>query len=183
MLQRQEVESIYMIKIKLLAKLATQHDQVALATIMRGKSGPLASRYGVCPRTIRDIWNRKTWSYETEHLWPLENEFSSRICKNQSSRCISLANIANPDETTDKERPAWTSQPGMGEDTFAATTEPVKHESLIESMPNNITDVRWLTVPEYLQTSTASVDDVLMDHRPIISATWEDPFHQDWLHW
>ena len=39
----------------------------------RGKSSAIAVRYGVSSRAIRDIWNRKTWSYATQHLWSLEN--------------------------------------------------------------------------------------------------------------
>ena len=29
----------------------------------------LAERYSVSPKTIRDIWNRRTWTQETKHLW------------------------------------------------------------------------------------------------------------------
>uniref|UniRef100_A0A7S0M491 Uncharacterized protein n=1 Tax=Cryptomonas curvata TaxID=233186 RepID=A0A7S0M491_9CRYP len=39
---------------------------------MKGQSAPLAKRYGVSPKTIRDIWNRRTWAYVTIQLWCLE---------------------------------------------------------------------------------------------------------------
>ncbi len=39
-----------------------------------GKSVALAKQYDVSPKTIRDIWNRRTWTQETRHLWG-ENEF------------------------------------------------------------------------------------------------------------
>ena len=34
-----------------------------------GISARLAKRYGVSPKAIRDIWNRRTWTHETRHLW------------------------------------------------------------------------------------------------------------------
>ena len=44
--------------------------------MIRGQCFPLAKKYGVSPRTIRDIWNRRTWGYATKHLWPIENEIT-----------------------------------------------------------------------------------------------------------
>lgn len=74
MLAKEQVEAIYMIKISTIAEYSRRHKHCAIDAVMRGKSGPLASKYGVSPRTIRDIWNRKTWGYATEHLWSLEQE-------------------------------------------------------------------------------------------------------------
>ena len=34
-----------------------------------GRSALMAKKYGVSPKTIRDIWNRRTWQNETRHLW------------------------------------------------------------------------------------------------------------------
>ena len=42
------------------------------ASLMRGKSSPLSKIYGVSPRTIRDIWNRRTWAYATIPFWSAE---------------------------------------------------------------------------------------------------------------
>ena len=39
---------------------------------MRGKSGFFSKLYGVSPRTIRDIWNRKSWAYATNLIWQEE---------------------------------------------------------------------------------------------------------------
>jgi hypothetical protein len=35
---------------------------------IRGQSIPIAEKYGVSPKAIRDIWNIKTWVKATEHL-------------------------------------------------------------------------------------------------------------------
>ena len=29
----------------------------------------LSRQYNVSPKAIRDIWNRRTWAPETQHLW------------------------------------------------------------------------------------------------------------------
>ena len=29
----------------------------------------VAERFGVSPKTVRDIWNRRSWAPETRHLW------------------------------------------------------------------------------------------------------------------
>jgi hypothetical protein len=34
-----------------------------------GRSSALAKKFNVSPKTIRDIWNRRTWTHETQHLW------------------------------------------------------------------------------------------------------------------
>ncbi len=41
----------------------------------RGRSGPISKLFGVSARTVRDIWNRKTWAYATKHLWACEDSF------------------------------------------------------------------------------------------------------------
>ena len=39
-----------------------------------GLSVVIAEKYGVSPKTIRDIWNRRTWVFATKHLYT-ETEF------------------------------------------------------------------------------------------------------------
>ena len=45
-----------------------------------GRSAQMAKKYGVSPKAIRDIWNRRTWQSETKHLWA-ENEKPTTRCK------------------------------------------------------------------------------------------------------
>jgi hypothetical protein len=48
---------------------------------MLHENGPagVAKRYNVSPKAIRDIWNRRTWTQETEHLWEVTDKPISRI--------------------------------------------------------------------------------------------------------
>ena len=38
----------------------------------------IAKNFNISPKTVRDIWNRRTWSYETRHLWDDDEERSHR---------------------------------------------------------------------------------------------------------
>ncbi len=42
----------------------------------KGRSGPISKLFGISPRAVRDVWNRKTWTYATKHLWPCEDSFA-----------------------------------------------------------------------------------------------------------
>jgi hypothetical protein len=38
----------------------------------KGESAKLALKYGVSAKTVRDVWNKKTWADATAHLWKEE---------------------------------------------------------------------------------------------------------------
>jgi hypothetical protein len=43
--------------------------------LLRGKSTFIARMYKVSAKTIRDIWNRKTWTFATCRLWHRDRSF------------------------------------------------------------------------------------------------------------
>jgi hypothetical protein len=40
---------------------------------MKGKSVQVSAKYGVSAKTVRDIWNRRTWIDATSFLWSIES--------------------------------------------------------------------------------------------------------------
>jgi hypothetical protein len=78
MLTEQQAIEIYQHKLIFLTKpeysSASSH---SCSLSLRGKSSPLSKFYGVSPRTIRDIWNRQTWGYATNHLWQNDQKIMS----------------------------------------------------------------------------------------------------------
>ncbi len=40
-----------------------------VSRLLRGQSAVVAVKYNVSAKTIRDIWNRKTWTFATYRLW------------------------------------------------------------------------------------------------------------------
>ena len=53
-----------------------------------GISAKLAKEYGVSPKAIRDIWNRRTWTQETRHLWAAHEQPMMRYKKLPAPACL-----------------------------------------------------------------------------------------------
>ena len=77
MLCEAQVLEIYKLKISIMHDLYMCCESGNPNQWLRGKNIPVALRYGVTPRAIRDIWNRKTWAYATQQLWPLESSYDN----------------------------------------------------------------------------------------------------------
>ena len=53
------------------------HTETSLCSKIRGQSVAIAEKYGVSPKAIRDIWNKRTWVDSTKHLYAQESENGS----------------------------------------------------------------------------------------------------------
>ncbi len=84
MLTEHDAMNIYEIKIACTQQMSKE-DRACRS--LRGQSGPVSKLFGVSPRAIRDIWNRRTWAYVTKRLWSLESlpQDSDTSCHNDSS--------------------------------------------------------------------------------------------------
>mmetsp|Transcript_53917 Transcript_53917/g.112595 ORF Transcript_53917/g.112595 Transcript_53917/m.112595 type:complete len:241 (-) Transcript_53917:7-729(-) len=51
-----------------------------------GRSVAVAKKFNVSPKTIRDIWNRRSWAQETRHLWTSDERRMIRFRKTPSAR-------------------------------------------------------------------------------------------------
>ena len=38
------------------------------AMLLKGRSVQISKKYNVSPKTIRDVWNRRTWAFATETI-------------------------------------------------------------------------------------------------------------------
>ena len=81
---------IYKLKISMANNLV-----LPCSRLIRGRCNSVGAHYGVSSRAIRDIWNRKAWSYATQHLWPLESNlslnFHGQVCESDSISCLILS--------------------------------------------------------------------------------------------
>ena len=89
MLTAEQAMKIYMLKISMLPELLTISRDAIIERRMRGRSYFVGLKYGVCARTIRDIWNRKTWAYASQRLWNLESFVSDGATKYKKSPQVS----------------------------------------------------------------------------------------------
>ena len=59
---------IYACKMELEAVIK-QHSCTMPRMPLQGQSSYVAERFNVSAKTIRDIWNRRTWTFATSSLW------------------------------------------------------------------------------------------------------------------
>ena len=60
---------IYKEKLALIAPTTFESCLKDMRIKMKGKSAMVSTKYGVSAKTIRDIWNGRTWTSATSALW------------------------------------------------------------------------------------------------------------------
>ena len=80
-----QVVEIYKHKLRLQKPNSFQSCLQTAESRIKGQSVPVAGMFGVSPKTVRDIWNRRTWAYATHHLWTQEDGSTGTALK----ACIS----------------------------------------------------------------------------------------------
>ena len=60
----------------------------------------LAKKFNVSPKTIRDIWNRRTWTQETRHLWTEDERPLVRFKCPKQQKCRLNAGSSNYDSNS-----------------------------------------------------------------------------------
>ncbi len=73
-----QAREIYKCKLELLRPNTTEScSDLGLKGIvlkLRGQSAPVAECFGVSPKTVRDVWNRRTWAHATHDMWGHESD-------------------------------------------------------------------------------------------------------------
>lgn len=70
-LSESEAVAIYQRKLDLMNTFSSEPRRLMLINL-KNESVALAKAYRVSPKTITDVWNRKTWIIATSHLWEPE---------------------------------------------------------------------------------------------------------------
>jgi hypothetical protein len=78
---------IYRLKITMLQKHATFPRDPVLT--LRGQSVFVSSMFDVSPKTIRDIWNRRTWQRATQAFWAFEGSSFQPPCQRPKQEKLS----------------------------------------------------------------------------------------------
>ncbi len=76
-LNHEQAREIYKCKLELARPRSSVACLQGAESCFRGKSVPISQRFGVSPKTVRDIWTRRTWAYATYNLWALEDQYDS----------------------------------------------------------------------------------------------------------
>ena len=78
-LNKKLAAEIYEQKLSIVTRIAYDSCFKDLRALIRGKSSKVSVKYGVSPKTVRDIWNRHTWTNATGHLWERESQLTKVV--------------------------------------------------------------------------------------------------------
>ena len=125
----------------------------------------MAHTYGVSVKTIRDIWNRRTWTKETQHLWGPTDTRKIRRKKIAASPKTSSDKIFSEhqfDPSCILNRPVYHLAPADTSDNYENASRRVFDQCSERDCP----------VPQQAIPNAQRFD----FHA-------EDPFHDDWPYW
>ena len=88
LLNKAAAEEIYQHKLSLIAPTSFKSCIEKSAIRIKGQSAKLAKIYCVTAKTIRDIWNKRSWTNATCHLWGREWPFTVADSNNSVSKHI-----------------------------------------------------------------------------------------------
>ena len=175
---------------------------------LTGKASAVAEKYHISPKTVRDIWNRRTWTTETQHLWSTDE--IPKIRKDNRSK---LAH-ANSLESTSTDTTVTIRTPCASLDcrcswNTAGHTEQFTSQTFCSVVPNMasyhihhgdvVVDTSFFggrTLSVHTVDSACSSFDIEESPQDLgfddteegwallgcLEAT-DDPFHADWPHW
>jgi hypothetical protein len=69
-LNTQQAAEIYRCKLEILQNATSMQEP---SSSLQGQSTRIGFMFDVSPKTIRDVWNRRTWQGATCHLWNVED--------------------------------------------------------------------------------------------------------------
>ena len=175
-LNRDLVIEIYLHKIKLIRPTTFSGCLESPHTKVRGESARLSKRYGVSAKTIRDIWNRKSWVNTTAPLWGKEIDITQRRLKVVSysfdtsndypMRKVENSLTTNYLPTQDAEYDSWTTVQIMQGLSYSGCSmlPPGSCESAFSHIPDECVRMSYGAASR-------------------MEAGALDPFHNDWPHW
>lgn len=65
---------IYKCKLELISPSSSASCFLTADDRKRGKSVPVSAKFGISPKTVRDIWTHRTWAYATFPFWSSDYE-------------------------------------------------------------------------------------------------------------
>ena len=203
MLTGSDAVGIYKMKLVMQNQNKGLHSSCLESNSLWGKTRPVAKLFGTNIRTVKYIWNRKTWAHATKHLWAMETIFrphayESKVIKSDHYFLLSHHNrggfarqIVLKDKRNKNVRPR---QPvGLNQLDSGDSGEHIIN--LAEHGPRRPLES---TVDSQIEISAGShcsksdYEDGTVHHDNLQWLDWldqlafsvlEDPFRFDWPHW
>lgn len=141
--------------------------------LLLGNAAKVAELFNVSPKTIRDIWNRRTWICETRHLWREEDQPTLRYKK---SRSIILNSVNRVKFSTRMS----TTPANIGRQPHINHVDD-STSSKISSIDETVCTNSTCNYNPNVEAWELAFDfPVKHDH---LGAVDNDPFHYDWPYW
>ncbi len=182
---------------------------IDVSRLLRGKSSVVAMKYNVSPKTIRDIWNRKTWTSATFSLW--ERDYSlvincsyDQVASFRNSGSRTGADISHFWQVQEEGEQIHSGPFGqtyalhgytllsVNENDVGVVENLHQHQSAQESNRMTLPESNYqqaavvgsfisvMDDAEFLPSSTMTPK---TSSSPISSDMQSDPFHSDWPYW
>jgi hypothetical protein len=159
---------------------------------LTGNTSAVAKKYSVSPKAVRDIWNRRTWTTETHHLWSLEERPMIRANYLQKSR-LGKSLIKARSSSIDSTITTNESEPPLY-DRCMDTSEQTRNFFCSADQGCRTASIGWQpcsTAPQYFPSNadvgeglSVEVNDHVEDFElPGCLEVTDDPFHADWPFW
>ena len=179
MLTESQAVEIYLLKI------SNVHDGSGRTSgkCKRGQSVPIGARYGVSSRTIRDIWNRKTWSFATQHLWHMEGSrpFETHVQVETIDSLLLQVLWCSMKPSFLQGRVCFR-QPGRPRGSQDSKARKIHPGLLQDISTTNVASIVYLENPETDAEGARVEQNPLRINQDAI-CEFGDPFHDDWLYW
>ena len=175
MLCEAQVVEIYKLKIEmcLTSNSSSKLEDGAAGQKIRGRSISIAAQFRVSSRAIRDIWNRKTWAYATQHLWHLESG-SLLNTHTVSQLFLCLLNFCEL---------FWWLLSIQAEAIYRHPGRPKGSRDSKPRMKSHSTSQVVLDEPNIPKLMRNLETDLRLHEETIDQNAFGDPFHEDWLYW
>ncbi|EKX44359.1 hypothetical protein GUITHDRAFT_109808 [Guillardia theta CCMP2712] len=126
----------------------------------------LGRRYGITPKAVRDIWNRRTWAHATRHLWEEEDRTAHGQMVGAEQMDESEENVEGQQELPEDDH----STPAYDDDKHSQPAQPaagraVTGDASVASMGTELKPVSsstathsaegWLLCPERISLFTS----------------------------
>ena len=159
-----------------------------------GNAKEIAKKFDISPKTVRDIWNRRTWIPETRHLWRETDTPTLRTKKSNSELRARVSRITRMEDFADN-----LLEHTLRMESSTSNSNPLMSKYLKSSLQNVILLPYRLPaheVPTDNMISAPVSTMMMMDSIAVLSqqstsepyqetedVNRDDPFHDDWPYW
>jgi hypothetical protein len=143
---------------------------------LTGKTSAVAKKYNVSPKAVRDIWNRRTWTMETQHLW---SDFDKPMVRGSKLNDGRFGNPQSRSSSSDSTSNTTSDSSDHLLELYASHMNAVEFtKTIYDETHQRLRSTSWSPAP-----SIYVCEDERGWELPGCLEVTDDPFHEDWPFW